>query len=76
MEQEIKGNDGEVKTVSGSWELGDGRVKIKPCLAFSQSPGTKPAGLCGYGVEVTLTGDVELWIDGDHGLVYERIRSK
>jgi hypothetical protein len=76
MEQEIKGNDGEVKKVFGSWELGDGRVKIKPCLVLSQTSGTKPAGLCGYGAEATLTGDVELSIDGDHGFVYERVRNK
>jgi hypothetical protein len=76
MEQEIKGNDGESNKVSGSWEFGDGRIKIRPCLALSQTSGTKPAGLCGYGAEVSLTGDVELWIDGDHSFAYERVRNQ
>lgn len=76
MEHEIKGSDGETKTISGSWEFGDGLVSIKPCWAFSQNSGLRQADQCGFGAEVSVPGKVELWIDSDHGLAYQKFRDK
>jgi hypothetical protein len=76
MEQEVQTKGGSAKHISGSWEFANGFLVLKPCLEVrSQIEGARAEG-CAQGVEVTLSGNVEIATDSDHGLAYEKVKGR
>lgn len=76
--EEVTRRDGSRTTSEGTWEYGKGLVSRKPnCLLLAHDAGYelfgKPVGACGSGVDVSIGGSVELSIDPDFGLAYQKV---
>jgi hypothetical protein len=75
MEQEVRTKAGDIRRISGTWRFRDGSLVRVPCLEVTHNAPALYAGGCSHGVEVTLTGTVDISVESDYGLAYEKISS-
>jgi hypothetical protein len=73
--QDARPRNGRPKSLSGRWTFRDSFLSIKPCIMLDRGSGGIVADLCGGGVEVTGLNHVEISLDPDAGLAYEKLKA-
>lgn len=73
--QDARLRSGEPKSLSGKWEFRNSFLSMKPCMVFEHGREGTVTNLCGGGVEVTGLDHVEISLDPDSGLAYEKIKT-
>ncbi len=73
--QDARPRDGDSKSLSGKWQFRDSFLSMKPCIVLEHGREGTVSDLCGGGVEVTGLDHVEISLDPDAGLAYEKIKA-
>ena len=73
MEQEVRPRSGDLKRISGTWKFAGDFLLLKPCLHVDRQAQGEAEGWCNYGVEVPLSGDVQIRVDFARDLAYQKV---
>jgi hypothetical protein len=76
MKQEVRTNRGEVRQNSGVWTFDDEFLTTKPCLVVGHRTEGLWSGACGNDVTVIGFRKVEISLDPDFGLAYEKTKGQ
>ena len=72
MKQEVHKRNGSSRQISGSWSFADQIVTLKPCLEVRSDVEGELADGCAKGVTVSALGKIEITVDSQYGLAYQR----
>jgi hypothetical protein len=73
MEQDVRATKGAPRHISGAWQFANDIVTLKPCLEVRWKTEGAPADGCASGVTITAFGKVEISVDSQYSLSYEKI---
>jgi hypothetical protein len=74
MEQQVYPASGASRHISGTWQFANSVVTLTPCLEVRLKAEGVPADGCASGVTITALGKVEISMDSDYSVTYEKIR--
>ena len=73
MEQEVRTDHTDVRRIAGNWHFKEGILTLKPCLYVRLHREIVVADGCASGVSVTAFGKVEIEVDSDYNLSYQKV---
>jgi hypothetical protein len=62
--------------VRGTWKFDGDFLTLTPCIDFKPDAGASIVGGCSRGVSVTLSSEVEISVDSQHGLAYRKVSGR
>lgn len=73
--QDARPRSGRPNSLSGKWTFRDSFLSMKPCIMLDHGSEGTVSDLCGGSVEVTGLDHVEISLDPDGGLAYEKLKT-